>query len=92
MTSRTVGSLVVATTAAIAVASPATAQSGVIAASGSLSNFDVFNDDPGGREAEGFDIEILDAEQYRKRPNRGPGQGGNLGSDIGADIVGANIK
>jgi hypothetical protein len=48
----------VAASAAIAVAGPATAQTGAITAYGSLSNFDVFNDDPDGREAEGFDIEI----------------------------------
>jgi hypothetical protein len=48
----------VAASAAIAAAGPAPAQIAAIAAYGSLSGFDVFNDDPGGREAEGFDIEI----------------------------------
>jgi hypothetical protein len=58
MTARTVAAIAAAASAAIAVAGPAGAQTGVIAAYGALSNFDVFNDDPGGREAEGFDIEI----------------------------------
>jgi hypothetical protein len=58
MAARTLASIAVAASAAIAVAGPAMAQTGVIAAYGSLSNFDVFNDDPDGRKAEGFDIEI----------------------------------
>ena len=58
MTTRKLAPVIVAASTAIALAGPAAAQNRVIAAYGSESNFDVFNDDPSGREAEGFDIEI----------------------------------